>query len=110
MFTILFLIFIAIVLYPLVGLFLKMHRFKQDLNRAFGNRPSSSGNSGTPHGGRDYSTGGKVFGRDEGEYVDYEVVAEDSHDINEHDRREPDDSEPVYAESRVVDAEFEEIP
>ncbi len=108
MLTILFFAFVAIILYPLVLAALKLHRLKRDFSRAFGasRQRSGGGYEASQAGERDPYTGRrKVYGRDEGEYVDFEEVAVSAEARSTDSKPEADYRE----ESQVVDAEFEEI-
>ena len=113
MLTILFLAFVAIILYPLVRAALKLHRLKRDFSRAFGaSRQQQGGGYETSQAGeRDPYTGRrKVYGSDEGEYVDFEEVAVDAEARSAGSNRDGGRPGADYREeSQVVDAEFEEI-
>lgn len=112
MLTILFFAFVAIILYPLVRATFKLHRIKRDFSRAFeSGRQAGGGYETSEAGERDPYTGRrKVYGRDEGEYVDFEEVA-----VTETTAAEATAaggktaSAGDYCDSQVVDAEFEEI-
>ena len=112
MLTILFFAFVAIILYPLVRATFKLHRIKRDFSRAFeSGRQAGGGYETSEAGERDPYTGRrKVYGRDEGEYVDFEEVA-----VAETTAAEATAaggktaSAGDYCDSQVVDAEFEEI-
>lgn len=107
MLTILFFAFVAIILYPLVLAALKLHRIKRDFSRAFeSGRQAGGGYETSQAGERDPYTGRrKVYGSDEGEYVDFEEVAVSAEARSTDSKPEADYRE----ESQVVDAEFEEI-
>lgn len=107
MLTILFFAFVAIILYPLVLAALKLHRLKRDFSRAFeSGRQAGGGYETSQAGERDPYTGRrKVYGSDEGEYVDFEEVAVSAEARSTDSKPEADYRE----ESQVVDAEFEEI-
>ncbi len=107
MLTILFFAFVAIILYPLVRVMFRLHRIKRDFSRAFeSDRQAGGGYETSQAGERDPYTGRrKVYGRDEGEYVDFEEVAVSAEARSTDSKPEADYRE----ESQVVDAEFEEI-
>lgn len=112
MLTILFFAFLAIILYPLVRAALKLHRLKRDFSRAFGaSRQQGGGYETSQAGERDPYTGRrKVYGSDEGEYVDFEEVTVSTEARSAGSGR--NDGQPTAdccEESQVVDAEFEEI-
>lgn len=113
MLTILFFAFVAIILYPLVLAALKLHRIKRDFSRAFGasRQRSGGGYEASQAGERDPYTGRrKVYGSDEGEYVDFEeVTAAEATTAEATAARGKTAAAGDYRESQVVDAEFEEI-
>ena len=112
MLTILFFAFVAIILYPLVLAALKLHRLKRDFSRAFeSGRQAGGGYETSQAGERDPHTGRrKVYGSDEGEYVDFEeVTAAEATTAEATAARGKTAAAGDYRESQVVDAEFEEI-
>ena len=113
MLTILFFAFVAIILYPLVLAALKLHRIKRDFSRAFeSGRQAGGGYETSQAGERDPYTGRrKVYGSDEGEYVDFEEVTDaQSQPSQHHDAADDTDAAADAArESQISDAEYEEI-
>ena len=112
MLTRLFFAFVAIILYPLVLAALKLHRLKRDFSRAFeSGRQAGGGYETSQAGERDPYTGRrKVYGSDEGEYVDFEeVTAAEATTAEATAARGKTAAAGDYRESQVVDAEFEEI-
>ena len=113
MLTILFFAFVAIILYPLVRVMFRLHRLKREFSRAFGaSRQQPGGGYETSQAGeRDPYTGRrKVYGSDEGEYVDFEEVTVSAEARSAGSGRSGGQPGADYSEeSQVVDAEFEEI-
>lgn len=112
MLTILFFAFVAIILYPLVRVMFRLHRIKRDFSRAFeSGRQAGGGYETSQTGERDPYTGRrKVYGSDEGEYVDFEeVTAAEATTAEATAARGKTAAAGDYRESQVVDAEFEEI-
>lgn len=80
----------------------RLHQTIDDMRRGGGNQASSNRSNQGYEGGR---RSGKVYTKDVGEYVDYEEIDR----VVEKNTGEDEQTEQFYEESRVSDAEYEDI-
>ncbi len=112
MWTLLFILLLVFLLWPLIRLVAGVHSMRRHINKTYNaqqqRRQHQYNNSTTRPGNRDTyydpATGKrKVYTATDGEYVDFEEVT---------DGRKPaaTPAEPIVVEEQITDVEYEDIP
>lgn len=109
-FLLIILLLLFLLLYPVIKAGFKMWQQVRQMNQNFQNARSQYGNGGAASGGNRRGGGtsshghrrrGKIFGPNDGEYVDFEEIIEHRQSVQYVEVRD--------VEPRITDAKFEEI-
>lgn len=109
--TIFLIILLAIILRPIIKVYMMFRRYKKAVNDAFGFDPrtQSAGRQHRENNPPRQHDKKKVITRDMGEYVAYEEVTDTSADKKQSHAPEQEHGT-KFDEEQITDAEWEEIP